>query len=322
MNPMDEPETIFAKLESRLGRKLLSRRLSQQATYSAGLQHHGEGIFVVEKAVSIDRLLGFFLKLFFLEGRGRRNCLDLRVVRNPVRHPAISQDLGGMKILQLTDLHIDLLPELADRVIEYLRSLDYDLVVFTGDYRNSMTENYYPSLELMGRILREARAPCFGILGNHDFIEKVPILEEMGMRLLLNEGVGFPDPEGPLWIGGVDDPHFYRTHDLVAAAPPDAFAGFRMLLAHSPEVYAEAASRFDFMLSGHTHGGQICLPGGIAVVKNGNCPDALLKGPWEYDAMIGYTSPGTGSCGIAARFFCPPEVTLHVLEAGGGEAEG
>jgi predicted MPP superfamily phosphohydrolase len=67
------------------------------------------------------------------------------------------------------------------------------------------------------------------------------------------------------------------------------------------------------MLSGHTHGGQICLPGGIAIVRNGRCPPAQFVGPWSHHGLHGYTSAGTGSCGVAARFNCPPELTVHVL---------
>jgi uncharacterized protein len=69
------------------------------------------------------------------------------------------------------------------------------------------------------------------------------------------------------------------------------------------------------MLSGHTHGGQICLPGGYAIVRNGRCPTAMFRGAWSHHGLCGYTSSGTGSCGVAARFNCPAEMTVHVLRA-------
>ena len=69
--------------------------------------------------------------------------------------------------------------------------------------------------------------------------------------------------------------------------PPDAAA---ILLSHSPEPYQRAAhAGFDLMLSGHTHGGQICLPGGVALMTNADCPRLFCKGAWRYQTMQGYT---------------------------------
>jgi hypothetical protein len=85
-------------------------------------------------------------------------------------------------------------------------------------------------------------------------------------------------------------------------------------LAHSPEPYRLAAhAGFDLMLSGHTHGGQICLPGGIALMTNADCPRRFCKGAWRYHTMQGYTSVGSGSSVVGVRFNCPPEMTLHQL---------
>jgi hypothetical protein len=69
------------------------------------------------------------------------------------------------------------------------------------------------------------------------------------------------------------------------------------------------------MLSGHTHGGQICLPGGHALIKVCDVPRRILAGAWHHRGMHGYTSVGTGSCGVPLRYFCPPEITLHRFEA-------
>jgi predicted MPP superfamily phosphohydrolase len=70
------------------------------------------------------------------------------------------------------------------------------------------------------------------------------------------------------------------------------------------------------MLSGHTHGGQICLPGGRHLVSSSRgLPRQFVKGRWQSGGMCGYTSPGTGSSGVAARLNCPPEITVHVLRS-------
>ena len=67
------------------------------------------------------------------------------------------------------------------------------------------------------------------------------------------------------------------------------------------------------MLCGHTHAGQICLPGGLPLMCNARCPRAFCRGNWTYHGMIGYTSAGSGSCVVDVRLNCPPEITLHQL---------
>ena len=113
---------------------------------------------------------------------------------------------------------------------------------------------------------------------------------------------------------GVDDAHFYRMDNIEKAAhgiPHDAFS---ILLSHTPEIYRQAAhADFNVLLAGHTHGGQMCLPGGIPVTLNCVLPRAMGNGSFKHHDMIGYTSAGAGVCIVPARFNCPPEITLHHL---------
>jgi predicted MPP superfamily phosphohydrolase len=137
------------------------------------------------------------------------------------------------------------------------------------------------------------------------------------MRVLLNENTVIERDGQQLWFAGIDDPHFYRTHDFEAARRGIPQGACAILLSHSPTTYDEARHYgFNFMLSGHTHGGQICLPGGIALVRNGRCPPAQFAGAWTHHGLHGYTARGTGSCGVPARFNCPPEITVHILRSG------
>jgi hypothetical protein len=98
----------------------------------------------------------------------------------------------------------------------------------------------------------------------------------------------------------------------VAAAIPDG--EFSILISHTPEVYRQAAlAGFNLLLSGHTHGGQICLPGGIPITLDSVLPRFMGSGAWKYGSLIGYTSVGAGSSIVPVRFNCPPEITLHHL---------
>lgn len=88
-----------------------------------------------------------------------------------------------------------------------------------------------------------------------------------------------------------------------------------MLVTHTPEIYRQAAhADFDVLISGHTRGGQICLPGGIPLTLSAVLPRALGSGAWRHHEMLGYTAVGAGSSVVPVHFNCPPEITLHHLQ--------
>lgn len=301
-------------LGARLGLQTMARRLSLQSYHWAGMDHQGESIFKLEKWVSVHDIARALLKYSGLQRWTAREASNLKVEINPVLIPSALSDLDGFTLLQLSDLHFDLETGVFEKLEQVLPTLEYDAVVITGDYRNCTRADYSHCLEWMRRLMCLLRQPAFGILGNHDFIEMVPPLEKLGLRMLLNEHVLLRRGKARVLIAGIDDPHYYQTHNLKAAgagaAHPDLL---RVLLSHSPETYKEAAPYFDLLLCGHTHGGQLCLPGQIPLVRNGRCPRALIAGAWHHQTLQGYTARGTGCCGVPARSFCPPEVTLHRL---------
>ncbi|MFV0416694.1 MAG: metallophosphoesterase, partial [Chthoniobacterales bacterium] len=184
----------------------------------------------------------------------------------------------------------------------------------TGDFHHRIAGSPDRSLGEMKTLIPQLGKNPIGVLGNHDFIEKVAFLEHHGMQILLNENVALRRGDAQIWICGVDDPNFFGTEDLLRAkteTPPEAFL---ILLSHSTEPYQQAAMMgYRFMLSGHTHGGQICLPGGIPIINNARSPRRLISGAWREGPLQGYTSPGTGACGLPCRLNCPPEITLHTL---------
>jgi predicted MPP superfamily phosphohydrolase len=139
----------------------------------------------------------------------------------------------------------------------------------------------------------------------------------MGIRMLLNEYETVSRGHQHVYLAGIDDAHFYRVDNLEKAAvdiPPGAFS---ILLSHTPEIYRQAThAGFDLLLSGHTHGGQICLPGSIPLTLDSQLPRRFGSGLWRYQRMMGYTSVGVGSSIVAIRLNCLPEITLHHLRCG------
>lgn len=306
----------YSDLASRLGTSRLRRRLQTQVWHVAGEAHQQDLLFGLGRLFDIDLLVDRLARLLGLYRWGYRGFTDLRLRENPVRHPALPPALDGFRLLQLSDLHLDLDPALLPAIRRCLAGVDYDLVVLTGDFRNTTDADHGPSVKQTLALLELFDRPVYGILGNHDFVEIVQPLEQAGMRFLLNEVEEIRHNDGRFYLAGIDDPHFYRTDDLAGvreAIPDDAF---NVLLSHSPETYRDAAAYgFNLMLSGHTHGGQICLPGGYALIKVCDVPHRLLGGAWSYRALQGYTSVGTGACGVPLRYFCPPEITLHRFQS-------
>jgi Predicted phosphohydrolases len=243
------------------------------------------------------------------------NCFNFRRVEQHWHLPGLPAAFDGFRLLQLSDLHLDVDPRLAPAIADAVKDCRHDALVITGDFRNTTDADPAPSMALLPTVLAASRAPRFGILGNHDFIEKVSPLEAAGLPILLNESAYLERDGAKLWICGVDDPHFYRTHDFATARSGVPAGDCAILLCHSPEVHAEAAEYgFALMLAGHTHGGQICLPGGRHLVcPTRGLPRRFVKGRWQSGSLQGYTSPGTGACGVAARLSCRPELSIHVL---------
>lgn len=305
----------FNQLKERVGEALLRKRLTKQAEHYAQLSHQGEGIFKLERYIPIDRLAELGLKLSLLWTRAHQNIFNIQIVEQEWPLQNLSPSFHGFRLLQLTDLHLDIHPDLAPAIARAIEKCPHDAMLITGDYRNSTSNDQEPSMALMPQILNATQAPCFGVLGNHDFIEKVERLERYGMKILMNESTAIVRAGEQLWIAGVDDPHFYQTHDFATARrniPADACS---VLMCHSPEAHADAAQYgFDLMLSGHTHGGQICLPGGRHIFcSTKGLAHQFVKGRWESGGMHGYTSRGTGAGGVAARLNCPAEITVHTL---------
>ena len=309
-------ETRRNDLRTRLGPTLYRQRQNLQLHHSTHVfDRHGQTFTHLENVETLHTVLRLLLKATGLYGLGLRNFLDIRVEENEFRLAGLPRVFDGFTILQLSDLHLDLEPRLCEAISERIEGLEYDLCVITGDFRDKTIGSFTRTRELMAKVMPHIRPPAYAILGNHDFIEIVPDLEEMGLRFLLNENAMIERDGAAIYLVGIDDPHFYETDNFEGACRDVPHDAVTLLLAHTPEVYRQAAAcGLDIMLCGHTHGGQICLPGGLALVHNTVAPRRMNIGAWQFNALQGYTSRGTGSSGVPARFNCPPEVTLHRLK--------
>lgn len=294
----------------------LAPRRAVEAQHHRGSRAHGHGDFPLQHERVLAWGLKTALQICGLYGKGRANALRpvIREVRLEFRN--LPSELNGFRILHLSDFHIDGLDGLAEVLAERLKFVSADLCVLTGDYRYEIhgpTANVYPRMRLVFHAIR-ARLGVVGILGNHDCADIAPALESMGVRMLINESLAVGPSDGPLWVIGVDDPHFYGCDDLTGAMQGVPERGFKLLLAHTPEMYREAAEAgISLYLSGHTHGGQVRLPGIGALSTMADSPRAFARGHWRHDAMQGYTTTGVGCSLLPVRFHCPPEIVVIEL---------
>lgn len=308
-------EEILAKLEKRLGRLHARQRLGIERDHEAQAFGQGLNFFHPENLYSFHAILRTTLKLTGLYWRGRRNAERVQLRHNQIELPALPRSFDGFTILHLSDLHVDISQGAMQRVRSLLKEIAYDVCVMTGDLRGKTFGPFDATLAGLAEIRSQITSPVYAVLGNHDTILMVPGMESMGIRVLLNETQVITRGDESINIAGIDDAHYYRVDNIekVASQIPDG--ALSILLSHTPEIYRQAAhAAFDFLLAGHTHGGQICLPGSVPIILDSILPRHMGAGPWKYNDMRGYTSVGAGSCIVPVRLNCPPEITLHHLK--------
>ena len=302
------------RLARRMGEKAFATRLATEAERENEARDPLGSSFTFVKHRFIRPVEIAILRLAGLYGRGLRNAREFTVRRFDIPLPGLPAAFDGFTILHASDLHIDMDPGLAPAVARFLADIPCDACALTGDFRNLTVGPWEEAVAASEIVLRALRRPVFAVLGNHDTLNIVPPLEASGARFLLNENQVIRRGAATLAFAGIDDPNIFGTHDLdraLSGLPP---ATFPVLLSHSPCIYREAAEKgVRLLLAGHTHGGQICLPGGHPIVGNDPSPRRFCHGVWRYGPLVGHTTAGIGSCGIPVRFHCPPEAAILTL---------
>ena len=259
--------------------------------------HHGAFSLVLE-------ILGRGLQLTPWYARGVRNALDLELTRLELKVTGLPAVFDGYRILHVSDSHLDILPSVADAAARLLDGLEVDLLAVTGDVHGRKRHPLSRSVEplkraLAGVIVRDRR---LAVLGNHDPVEIIEALGALGIETLVNRTTALSRRGEVLHVTGLDDVHnFYSP--AARTALDQKVDGCRIALVHSAEMADHAAAAgCALYLCGHTHAGQVCLPGGrIVFTQLVRCRHAA-SGLWREGAMVGYTSPGLGVSPPAVRF--------------------
>jgi predicted MPP superfamily phosphohydrolase len=310
-------QDILRELEVRLGPIHARQRLGIEKDHEAQVFGQGLTFFHLENWFPGRWIIRNALRMTGLYWRARRNAERILIKQNEIRFKDLPPLFDGFTVLHISDLHVDMNPAAMTNLIKLVDGLQYDLCVLTGDYRGETFGPFQAALDGVAKVRVHLKGPIYAVLGNHDTIQMVPGLEALGIRVLLNESATIVREDQQIYLAGIDDAHFFRMDNIEKAALPIPDDSFSILLSHTPEVYRQAAhANFDLMLSGHTHGGQICLPGSIPIKLEAVLPRKMGSGSWRYHNMIGYTSVGAGSSVVPVRLNCPPEISLHRLRRG------
>lgn len=234
--------------------------------------------------------------------------LSTRAALEPTQIVVTKEALVGgppLKIAIYSDLHLAKGRAPREKLLGELEQAQPDFAVALGDFsEGQLSEADFAYLQNLFAV-----APTYGVLGNNDLAPELgEELERAGLKLLRNQGLHLAE-----W-----NIYLYGVEDLRAGRPSfDDFqeeGEYKILLSHSPEIVRRELPKVDLILAGHTHGGQICLPGGLALVTHSKLGRKYSAGLFSWGESSLFITRGVGTSTLPLRLFCLPE--LAILELG------
>lgn len=232
-----------------------------------------------------------------------------RIIRQKALIPNLPKALDGLKIVQLSDLHIVKYGKREARALRLISGIRPDLICLTGDYigDDGITPGDYSDQFLIGQASRfatglSAKYGVYGVSGNWDPLEIIPAFERVGVRMIDKQWTTVRIGNAQLRLAGTP-----------SAIRSPAFKGKRVttiVLDHFPEAVEEVSGPglpVDLLLAGHWHGGQVGWPMKIEETK-------YAAGLYKVGSAQLYVNRGLGMHSRAVRFNCPSEVTLIILK--------
>jgi hypothetical protein len=232
---------------------------------------------------------------------------------------------GTLRLVHIGDLHVERLTARERQLVRHLDALQPDVIAFSGDFVN-LTYRDDPRAEADVRAVIAQWRAGFGVFAvpGTPLVEPPPRIEAFlrdmpHITLLRNQWATVQTSAGPLHIAGLVTTHDLPTdrQALAATAQRGPAAGPKLLIAHSPDIAPEAAEAgFDLILCGHTHGGQIVIPGIGPLFTGSAYGRRFIRGRYTLGKATLYTTRGLGMEGWGApraRWFCAPEITVWTL---------
>jgi uncharacterized protein len=253
----------------------------------------------------------------------------IEISRHDVFVPGLHAAFEGLRVAQLSDIHLDEFTEPAflHGAVIRINGLDPDVVFLTGDFVTASPiskRTFKDAAWQCAKILNQLKCPLrYACLGNHDLLagkKKVTAALAAGSITVVNNSyLPIERGGGRFWLSAVEDP--LEGHPDPEAAIPPSIRNLPnepvILLCHGPD-YADnllaqsAGQAVSLMLSGHTHGGQVCLPfvGPLALPPFGK---KYIAGWFQLGKLQLHVNRGIGTVGVPLRFDCPPEISFITL---------
>ncbi|MGE0130142.1 MAG: metallophosphoesterase [Blastocatellales bacterium] len=244
----------------------------------------------------------------------------VEISRVPVKIANLPDEFAGLTIAQLSDIHHGLYTGLdyINRCVEIVNGLKPDLIALTGDFTHAGRQYVEPCAELLKNL--RAAVGVYAVLGNHDYYAGASrvarALRNADLNLLIDAQDRIEHRGSKLCVIGVDDLYYGYTNidRLMRDVPKEAP---RIVLSHNPDFIEEFVVKrrhIDFMMSGHTHGGQVRFPVLGAPHISSSYGQRYAIGLNRSGSMQVYTTRGIGTVLLPSRFDCPPEIVLYTLE--------
>lgn len=258
------------------------------------------------------------LCLFIYIGNKNTRSVVINHIDIKGKNGSIDKNSKPLRILHISDLHLENISVSPEQLYEKVKTQPIDLIALTGDFLDR--KRSIPKLHSYLQVLKKLN-PSFGmyaVLGNHDYVLRNTDLKQLknmliqnDVKLLQNENDMIDIDGVSINIIGIDDFSTNRS-DLVESYD-GLEKGYNLVITHDPNVVLAMHNyHFDYLLSGHFHGGQIHWPKPYHLVKMGKLVRMnMVKGLHSYKEKQFYISEGLGQTGVNIRIGSRPEITIH-----------
>ncbi|MGJ9459727.1 metallophosphoesterase [Oceanobacillus sp. CF4.6] len=260
-------------------------------------------------------LLSYFLY------KGNKNTYAVTINDIHMENEQQTKSDQSLRILHLSDMHIENISITPEQLFEQLKNETIDLIALTGDFldRKKSISRLIPYLKELRKL-----KPTYGsyaVFGNHDYVLRYPyfnqlkdLLNDYGFTTLQNENKTIDIDGKTVNIIGIDD--FSTDHSDLEKSYDGVGTGYNLVLTHDPNIVLHMTDYpYDYLLSGHFHGGQIHWPKPYHLAKMGKLVQMnMVKGLQQYMGRSFYISEGLGQTGVNIRIGSRPEITFHSLQ--------
>lgn len=255
--------------------------------------------------------------IFYL---GYRNTTKVSINKIQIGNHHATSLRNKLNVLQISDIHIENLSISPDTLYSLLRHNKIDLIALTGDFldRKRSIPKLIPYLKVFNKL-----NPSYGIyavFGNHDYVLTKKSFQQLKSTLAAHNCIPLQNEMDSIEINGqliniigIDD--FSTKKSNLTSSFKHVNEGYNLVLTHDPNIVLHMDKfHFDYLLSGHFHGGQIHWPKPYHLIKMGRLVRLnMIKGLHKHNGRSFYISEGLGQTGVNVRFGSRPEITLHSL---------